>query len=816
MEQDGVPRLEIREYWGFISYSHADEKWAVWLHRHLERYRFPRRLRGRKTAAGIVPKSIAPLFRDRDEFAGAADLTEAATLALRCSRSLVVVCSPSAARSEWVGREVRIFRSLGRSHRVFCCIVDGDPAGPAAESFPDAVTENYEQTGVPPGTPVLPLACDARPGKDGKRNAALKLLAAIVDIPYDELHSRERRRRRFRWGVGSAAVALICAVVVLVGWMLFNLRDASGILQAMSLGQIRQDKAAVNQALWQITGRSYSVRSALLGLTGSDPGAASGLAVYPSLIEACAGLSPGLRRKFADDVLDNCYDARDIHTETGLACTLLAIGLDEGSPRGVEFLLKRGSRKFDSAEMYSAGLSQRDELTAAEYMVRRLPPKNVSAAFDLALSMVAAREDKLDAYVRSRYFFLLGHIADRLPPNRIPAVATRIRELRTTDHCGPGFVLTSIPGAMPAGEAITMYRHALAEALLPSSPVCADRAEMLASLLKAMDPPNRLHQLQQLLDRLVQPDGAEQVIWAGPVVRHYAQELSPGDWQRYMSRVGPVSSAAADLEGAAKRLEPVPAKYCAREAAGLFSLLMEQRWLRSRDSIPFDDYGVRVALISAGSKLNPADGAKAAAKIGALMKDGLEAALADVLDSIPGELSIPALEPCYNVLFAEWQRSPGNVRCLRSLAARLPPVVAGDALGRVLHQLDLPKFRGDESRLSEGAELIEALAARLPASGRKRALPDVLALLEREHLLPCSVLSSFTARDTFPLIVAVAKWPTCFPDDRNRLIQRVGQIENRDFGVGSHYTDIWGFIRWAEKRGYDVDSPPSARLPRAD
>jgi eukaryotic-like serine/threonine-protein kinase len=228
MAQDEAPRLEIREYWGFISYSHADEKWAVWLHRHLERYRFPRRLRGRKTAAGIVPKSIAPLFRDRDEFAGASDLTEAATLALRCSRSLVVVCSPSAANSEWVGREVRIFKSLGRSHRVFCCIVGGDPARPAAETFPAAIAEIDEQLGLPAGTTLVPLACDARPGKDGKRNAALKLLAAIVDVPYDELHSRERRRRRFRWGIGSAAVALVCALVALVGWTLSNMRDATG------------------------------------------------------------------------------------------------------------------------------------------------------------------------------------------------------------------------------------------------------------------------------------------------------------------------------------------------------------------------------------------------------------------------------------------------------------------------------------------------------------------------------------------------------------------------------------------------------------
>ena len=810
MAQDDAPRLEIREYWGFISYSHADEKWAVWLHRHLERYRFPRRLRGRKTAAGIVPKSIAPLFRDRDEFAGASDLTEAATLALRCSRSLVVVCSPSAASSEWVGREVRIFKSLGRSHRVFCCIVGGDPARPAAENFPAAIAEIDEQLGLPAGTTVVPLACDARPGKDGKRNAALKLLAAIVNVPYDELHARERRRRRLRWGAGSTAVALVCAAVALVGWTWSNMRDASGILQALSLSQTRDDKTAVGQALWQLTGRSYWVRSELLQWTTSDRGAASGLAALPSLIEACAGLSPGTRRKLADDVLDDCYGARDASTETGLSCDVLAIGLDEGSLHGIEFLLKRSTRKFDASEMYIAGLSSTDELTAAEHMALRLPPKDVPKAVNVALSMLDGRDDKWDPYVRSRYFRMLGRIAGLLPPDRARAVAARVRELPRTDPCGPGFVLTSIPGAMPAGEAISMWGRALDEALLPSSPPCADRPELLVALLKAMDPANRLQQLQQLLDRLLAPDGAGHMIWAGPVIRHFAEELSPDDWRRYVSRIVPASAKAADLEGAAARLQPVPPQYCAREAARLFSLLMEQKG----HSIPFGDFLMRTALVSAGGKLAPADGARAADQIVALMKDYTEYYLADVLDSIPGEPSLPTLAPRYDALLAEWQRPSGDVRCLRSLAARLPPAVAGDALERVLHQLDLPDFRGEESRLREGAELIEALAARLPASGRKRALPKVVALLEREHLLPCSVLSPFAADETFPLIVAVAKWPTCAPEDRNRLIQRVGKIENRDFGVDSRYTDVWGFIRWAEKRGYDVESPPSATLPR--
>src|SRR5579863_454983 len=63
-------------YRAFISYSHQDRAWADWLHRALETYRVPRRLVGRSTAAGIVPRRLAPVFRDREELASAIDLGE--------------------------------------------------------------------------------------------------------------------------------------------------------------------------------------------------------------------------------------------------------------------------------------------------------------------------------------------------------------------------------------------------------------------------------------------------------------------------------------------------------------------------------------------------------------------------------------------------------------------------------------------------------------------------------------------------------------------------------------------------------------------
>ena len=62
---------ETRSYFAFISYSHNDKLWADWLHKSLETYRVPSRLVGQTTDAGIVPKRLTPIFRDRDELASA-------------------------------------------------------------------------------------------------------------------------------------------------------------------------------------------------------------------------------------------------------------------------------------------------------------------------------------------------------------------------------------------------------------------------------------------------------------------------------------------------------------------------------------------------------------------------------------------------------------------------------------------------------------------------------------------------------------------------------------------------------------------------
>ncbi len=173
-------------YWAFISYSSKDKSWGRWLHRAIETYGIPAELvEHHQTPTGHpAPKRFHPLFRDRDELPASSDLGTEIEKALRASRYLIVVCSPNAAQSQWVNKEIVTFHGLDRRDRTLAIIVDGEPnASDASECFPPALRQ------------LEPIAADARPKGDGKTNAKLKLLAGMLGVSYDFLKQRDAHRR---------------------------------------------------------------------------------------------------------------------------------------------------------------------------------------------------------------------------------------------------------------------------------------------------------------------------------------------------------------------------------------------------------------------------------------------------------------------------------------------------------------------------------------------------------------------------------------------------------------------------------------------
>lgn len=201
-----------RRYAAFISYSHADARWAGWLQRQLEGFRVPPRLVGRAGEHGVVPARIAPVFRDREELASASDLGARIRGALDASAALVVLCSPDAVRSRWVNEEIHWFRRSGRGDRIHCLRVPSRGDADEGPAQPPALIDAFED--MP--TAAEPTTADLRASGDGRALALHKLIAGLLGVGLDELRRREaqRRQRRLAWIAGASAMGMAVAAVL--------------------------------------------------------------------------------------------------------------------------------------------------------------------------------------------------------------------------------------------------------------------------------------------------------------------------------------------------------------------------------------------------------------------------------------------------------------------------------------------------------------------------------------------------------------------------------------------------------------------------
>ena len=102
------------KYRAFITYAHEDEEKARWLRKKLEGFSVPKNLVGQKGKFGKIPSRLYPIFRDRDELPGSAQLGSIIEQALQDSSHLVVLCSPNAVKSRWVNEEIRLFKQMGK------------------------------------------------------------------------------------------------------------------------------------------------------------------------------------------------------------------------------------------------------------------------------------------------------------------------------------------------------------------------------------------------------------------------------------------------------------------------------------------------------------------------------------------------------------------------------------------------------------------------------------------------------------------------------------------------------------------------------
>jgi tetratricopeptide (TPR) repeat protein len=231
-EHPRVPRLRTRFY-AFLSYSHKDKELADWLHRELERFRVPHALAGKLTANGVVPRRLVPIFRDQQDLSAGGDLAEEIKAALAASQFLVVLCSPTAAKSRWTNQEIESFKRTRPEGCVLAAVVAGEPFAsdmPGREDeecFPPALRYKYDRRGHQTAKRAEPLAADFREGGEGKRLAFLKLVAGMLGVGLDELVQRDqtRRHRQLAWlAAGSLAGMAVTSTLAVTA---IEARDAA-------------------------------------------------------------------------------------------------------------------------------------------------------------------------------------------------------------------------------------------------------------------------------------------------------------------------------------------------------------------------------------------------------------------------------------------------------------------------------------------------------------------------------------------------------------------------------------------------------------
>jgi WD40 repeat protein len=253
---------ETFEYKTFISYSHRDTKWAQWLLHALETYRLPdSKVRG-----------VGRVFRDRDEAGAASDLKDEIQRALAVSEHLIVIASPRSARSKYVQAEIEFFAAHNATRaipgRILTLIVDGEPNTSSPElddpreCFPPALRGGVRK---PDGSPLEPLAADARAVGDGKTRALAKLVSGLMDIRYDTLVRRDlQRRRRTRMLAGASMLAAL-ALSGAVGAVIVN-----GNLEQ---GRLREARESAERDARTVTAVSIAERARRSFETGNLQGA---------------------------------------------------------------------------------------------------------------------------------------------------------------------------------------------------------------------------------------------------------------------------------------------------------------------------------------------------------------------------------------------------------------------------------------------------------------------------------------------------------------------------------------------------------------
>lgn len=237
----------------FISYKREDEAWAKWLQKKLEHYKLPTEIRKKNPDLEFYecPRHI---FKDTTDLSGGV-LAEEIKKGLDSSKYLIVICSPRAAISKWVCKEVQNFIDTRRERYIIPFIIEGEPNANNIdnECFPDALknlTAEKELLGI-------------NVNEYGREAAAVKVAARMFELSFDSLWQRfkreEKKKRR------NLIATFIMAIIILLSIIAYGIWANRRITEERDKANIANNQLfAANKRITKQKGKLQEANDSIL------------------------------------------------------------------------------------------------------------------------------------------------------------------------------------------------------------------------------------------------------------------------------------------------------------------------------------------------------------------------------------------------------------------------------------------------------------------------------------------------------------------------------------------------------------------------
>lgn len=254
----------------FISYKREDEAWAKWLQKKLQYYKLPVEIckKHPNLEFSECPRHV---FKDTTDLSGGV-LAKAIKAGLDSSKFLIVICSPRAAKSEWVCKEVQEFIDSGREEYIIPFIIEGEPHAKNKENecFPSTLKSlagERELLGI-------------NINESGRDAAAVKVAAQMFGLSFDSLWQRfkreEKKRKRNIITAFILAIIVLLSIIAYGAWMNHRIsseRDRTNIAnkQLFSANQrINKQKDELQKANDSITKQKTDLQVAFDKLSKTE------------------------------------------------------------------------------------------------------------------------------------------------------------------------------------------------------------------------------------------------------------------------------------------------------------------------------------------------------------------------------------------------------------------------------------------------------------------------------------------------------------------------------------------------------------------